>query len=131
MQEMLKKKRIIDIDIHTDAILQKMLSMLHDTLIRCALTKKKALILMGMVCKIIIHISLQINLENSSFLWILLEMLLPELEVDFLARSLLTRLLDIPGCYVGTAEVDSDFCPEGAFQAVHVGAVDDSVAHAT
>lgn len=57
-------------------------------------------------------------------------MLLPELEVDLLARSLLTRLLDIPRCNVGSAEVDSDFCPERALQAVHVGAVQDAVAHA-
>jgi len=56
-------------------------------------------------------------------------MLLPELEVDFLARGHLTRLLDIPRRNVGSAEVYSDFCPERALEAVHVGAVQDAVAH--
>lgn len=58
-----------------------------------------------------------------------LEMLLPELEVDLLARSLLTRLLDVPRRNVGSAEVDSDLGPKRALEAVHVGAVQDAVAH--
>jgi hypothetical protein len=56
-------------------------------------------------------------------------MLLPELEVDLLARRLFTRALDIASRNVGSAEVDSDLGPERALQAVHVGAVEDAVAH--
>jgi hypothetical protein len=58
-----------------------------------------------------------------------LEMLLPELEVDLLARRLLTRALDIASRNIGSAEVHSDFGAERAFQAVHVGTVKDAVAH--
>lgn len=60
-----------------------------------------------------------------------LEMLFPELEVHLLALSLLTSLVDIPRCNIRSTEVHTDLCAQRALQAVHVGAVQDAVAHAT
>ena len=58
-------------------------------------------------------------------------MLLPELEIDLLACRFLACLFDTPCCSVGAAEVDSNVGPESAFQTVDVGAVNDTVTHAT
>lgn len=52
-----------------------------------------------------------------------LEMFLPELEVDLLARRLLTRLLNISSRYVRPTEVHTDIRPQRALQPVHVRAV--------
>jgi hypothetical protein len=60
-----------------------------------------------------------------------LEMLLPELEVNLLASSLLTRLVNIPCCNIGSAKVHTDFCPKRALEAIHVGAIEDTIAHTT
>lgn len=57
-------------------------------------------------------------------------MLLPKLEVDFLAPCLLARLLDVAGRNVGTAEVHADVGAERALETADVGPVDDAVAHA-
>jgi len=59
-----------------------------------------------------------------------LEMLLPELEVDLLARRHLARLLDIPSRRVGTAEVHSHVGPQRALETAHICPVNDAVAHA-
>lgn len=59
-----------------------------------------------------------------------LEMLLPKLEVNFLAPRHLTRLLDIASCHVGTAKVHSHICAERALQPSDVRPVDDTIAHA-
>jgi hypothetical protein len=56
-------------------------------------------------------------------------MLLPELEVNLLASSLLTRLMNIPRRNVRSAKVHTDLCPKRALQAIHVGAIQDTIAH--
>ena len=56
-------------------------------------------------------------------------MFLPELEVNFLASRFLARALNRPSRIVGTAKVYSDFSPERAFQAIHVRAIENTVAH--
>ena len=57
-------------------------------------------------------------------------MLLPELEIDLLARRLLTRLLDIARRNTGAAEIHPDIRAQRALQAAHVAAIHDAVAHA-
>lgn len=59
-----------------------------------------------------------------------LEVLLPELKVDLLARRLLTRLLDIPCRDIWSAEIHTHVCPQRALQPVHICAVQQPVAHA-
>jgi len=58
-------------------------------------------------------------------------MLLPELEIDLLARRLLTRLLDIARRDIRAAEIHPDIRAQRALQAAHIAAIHDAVAHAT
>jgi hypothetical protein len=60
-----------------------------------------------------------------------LKMLLPELKVHLLARSLLTRHLDIPRRNTGPAKVHTHLRPQRALQPIHIGTIQNAIAHAT